>query len=311
MRKAIYNRLIMTHTSKTLIFFGNERLVSGLPSTDAPVLCGLIDAGYAVAAVISHHSDGQSRSNRELEVAAVAHKHNIPILLPDSPNDISEQLRGFNADAAVLVAYGRLISQQIIDIFPKGIINIHPSLLPKYRGPTPIESALANGDSESGVTIMKLTAGMDEGPVYTQSPIALSGTETKFELYNQVAVLGTELLLQVLPSILDDSLVPQPQDANNATYSKLLSKADGQLDTTNHSATECERLVRAYLGFPKTKTTILGNNIIITKAHVAAESKSVLDLTCKDDTVLSVDELIAPSGRTMNATAFLNGYAAG
>jgi methionyl-tRNA formyltransferase len=301
----------MTHTSKTLIFFGNERLVSGLPSTDAPILRALVAEGYKIAAVVSHHSDSQSRNNRELEVAVVAREHNIPVLLPDNPADISEQLQAMNADAAVLVAYGRIIPQAIIDIFPNGIINIHPSLLPVYRGSTPVESAIENGDTESGVSIMKLTATMDAGPIYAQSKIILDGTETKFNLYNKLVPKSIELLLGTLPSILDDSLQPQPQDEAKATYSKLLSKSDSLLDVTNYSAKQCERLIRAHLGFPKTKITILRHDIIITKAHVVTESKTALELKCSNDTFLSIDELIAPSGKTMNAAAFLNGYAAG
>lgn len=301
----------MTPTSKTLIFFGNERLVSGLSSTDAPILRALIASGYSIAAVVSHHSNSHSRNNRELEVAVVAREHDIPVLLPHNPADIFEQLQTMKADAAVLVAYGQIIPQNIIDIFPDGIINIHPSLLPSYRGSTPIESAIANGDTESGVSIMKLTATMDAGPIYAQSVVALDGTETKFDLYDTLVPKSIELLLGTLPSILDGSLQPQPQDEDKATYSKLLSKSDSLLDTLNYTAEQCERLVRAHLGFPKTKTTVLGHDIVITKAHIVTEPKTALDITCGDSTFLSIDELIAPSGRTMNALAFLNGYAAG
>lgn len=300
----------MTNTSKTLIFFGNERLVSGLKTTNAPVLTGLIEHGYDVAAVVSHHSDGKSRSNRPLEVAEVAAAHHIPIFLPGRPIEIYEQLVAIHAEVAVLVAYGRIIPQSIIDIFPKGIINIHPSLLPRYRGPTPIESAIASGDTETGISIMQLTAGMDEGPVYAQTAIPLQGMETKFNLYQQLAGAGAELLLQILSSILDGSLQPQPQDASKATYSQLLSKKDSWLDTSAHTATEAERLVRAYLEFPKTKVTVLGHEIIITKAHVATKAKTPLDLVCRDGAFLSIDELVAPSGRTMESNAFLHGYTA-
>ena len=299
----------MTNTSSKIVFFGNERLVSGLPATDTPILRSLIENGYNIVAVVSHHSDGQSRSNRALEVGDIAKQHNIPVLLPESPDDIIDQIKAMNADAAVLVAYGRIISQNVIDIFPKGIINIHPSLLPKYRGPTPIESAIANGDNETGVSIMKLTAGLDEGPVYTQQIVSLNGHETKFDLYEKQASVSTTLLLEILPQILDGSLHPKPQDNDQATYSKSLSKEDGQLDTAKLSADQAERLVRAYLGFPKTKINIMGHNIIIIKAHTSTQAKTPLDLLCSDGAYLSIDELIAPSGRQMDAKAFLNGYA--
>ncbi len=298
----------MKNKSKTLIFFGNERLVSGLKKTDAPILRSLIDAEYNIAAVVSHHTNGQSRSNRKLEVAEIAASHHIPVYLPNRPGEIIDVLRSFNADAAVLAAYGRIIPQSVLDIFPKGIINIHPSLLPKYRGPTPIESAILNGDSETGVSIMQLTAGMDEGPVYTQSKIPLKGDETKFQLYEKLATLGAKTLIDSLPTILNDSLRPHPQDADAATYCNLLKKEDGILNPSKYTAYEAERRVRAHLGFPKTKLTVHRHPIVITKAHIATRINSALDIACKDNTILAIDELIAPSGRLMNAAAFLNGY---
>lgn len=300
----------MINSSKPLVFFGNERLVSGLKTTNAPVLRALIEHGYTIAAVVSHHSDGKSRTNRELEVAQVAAEHNIPVLLPNRPSEIRDELTALGAEAAILIAYGRIIPQSVIDIFPKGIINIHPSLLPKYRGPTPIESVIASGDKETGVSIMQLTAGMDEGPVYAQVTVPLTGAETKFDLYEKLSSTSVGLLIDVLPKILDGSLQPTAQDDSKATYSQLLSKADSKLDPTSVTAAQAERNVRAHLTFPKTKTTITGHDIIITKAHVAQEAKTPLDIECRDGAFLSIDELIAPSGRIMSGEAFLRGYAA-
>ncbi|MEO5950451.1 MAG: methionyl-tRNA formyltransferase [Candidatus Saccharimonadales bacterium] len=300
----------MMNTSKTLLFFGNERLVSGLKTTNVPILKGLIDHGYDIKAVISHHSDGNSRNNRKLEVAEVAAAHNIPVLLPDRPTDIADQIASYGAHAAILVAYGRIIPQSIIDLFPLGIINIHPSLLPQYRGPTPIESAIINGDSKTGVSIMQLSAGMDSGPVYGQTEVLLTGHETKFELYNTIAFKSATLLFSLLPHILDESLVPTPQKNTNASYSQLLQKSDGQLDPSLLTAVQADRHVRAYLGFPKSKINLLGQDCIITKSHVEHSKKTPLDIVCQDGAFLSIDELVAPSGRTMSAIAFLNGYAA-
>ncbi|MEP6710536.1 MAG: methionyl-tRNA formyltransferase [Candidatus Saccharibacteria bacterium] len=300
----------MTNTSKTLIFFGNERLVSGLKTTDAPILRGLIKRGYSIKAVVSHHHEGQSRNNRSLEVAEIARANNIPVLLPNKPTDIMEEITNLHADAAVLVAYGRIIPQSIIDLFPLGIINLHPSLLPKHRGPTPIESAIAEGDKTTGVSIMQLTAGMDTGPVYKQEEIELDGNETKFDLYSKIVSVSDELFFGALPDILDGSLQPIPQDDSQASYSQLLTKSDGQLNPSLISAVEAERRVRAYLGFPKTKLNILNQDIIITKAHVSDEQKTPLSVVCGDGAYLSIDELIGPSGKTMTADAFLNGYAA-
>lgn len=294
-----------------IVFFGNERLVSGLPHTDAPILRALIDAGYDIAAIVSHHSDSKSRNNRSLEVADLAAKHGIPVLLPSRPIDIYDELAAMHADAAVLVAYGRIIPQEVIDIFPRGIINIHPSLLPKYRGPTPIESAIAHGDLETGVSIMQLSAGMDEGPVYVQQKIELHGTETKVGLYETIADISAQLLVDTLPLILDDRITPREQHHEKATYSKLLSKRDAWLDPTDIDAGAAERRIRAHAGFPKTKLRVLEHDIVITKAHISHEVLTPLDIRCSDGAVLSIDELVAPSGKTMSAAAFLRGYTAG
>ncbi len=302
--------LAATYLMTKIIFFGNERLVSGLKSTDAPLLKGLIERGYEICAVVSHHSDSHSRNDRALEVAEIAKQHDIPVLLPNRPTDIKDELIAMNAEVAVLEAYGRIIPQSIIDIFPKGIVNIHPSLLPNYRGPTPIESPIMNGDSQTGVSIMQLTSGMDSGPVYVQQSVELTGRETKFDLYEILAAKGAELLFDALPRILDGSLTAAPQDESRATYCKLLDKSDGLLDPSKLTAVEAERRIRAFLGFPKTKVTILNQSIIITKAHVSREQKTPLDIACQDGEYLSIDQIIGPSGKTMNAEAFLNGYAA-
>ena len=301
----------MTNTSKTVVFFGNERLVSGLASTDAPLLRGLIAAGYHIAAVVSHHSESSSRNQRPLEVAEIAAEHNIPVLLPNKPLEILEQLAAYNADAAILSAYGRIIPQSIIDIFPFGIINVHPSLLPKYRGSTPIESAVIHGDKKTGVSIMQLAAEMDAGPVFAQTEIPLTGTETKFEVYDQLSRKGAELLLGILPDILDGELRATPQNESAASYCSLLEKSDALLDATALTATEAERKVRAHLEFPKTKIKLADKDIVITKAHVVEAKENILDIVCNEDTYLRIDELIGPSGRKMDGKSFLNGYAAG
>lgn len=297
-------------TSKTIIFFGNERLVSGLQKTTAPVLRGLIEHGYTIKAIIAHHTTSNSRNYRELEVAEIGRQNNIPVLVPDRPQDVIDQLTSYQAQIGVLVAYGRIIPQAVIDLFPKGIINIHPSLLPKYRGPTPIESAIIAGDSSTGVSIMQLSAGMDSGPIYGQTAIELHGQETKFDVYNLLSTKGTELLLELLPSILDGSLHPTPQIDDQAIYCHLIHKSDGWLDLSTVTAVEAERRVRAYLGFPKSKLLFATQPLVITKAHVSNEQKTPLDFQCKDGYFLSIDELIAPSGRRMSCEAFLRGYAA-
>lgn len=155
---------------------------------------------------------------------------------------------------------------------------------------------------------MQLTAGMDSGPVYGQVTIPLDGTETKFDVYDSLSQKGADILFDLLPSIIDGSLQPTPQDESKATYCRLLEKSDAWLALDSLDAAAAERHIRAQLGYPKSKVKIANNEIIITKAHVSPTQKTPLDLLCQDGAYLSIDELIAPSGRTMTSQQFINGY---
>lgn len=292
--------------SKTLVYFGNERLVSGLTHTDAPLLRGLIERGYTVAALISHHHDAASRKHRVLEVAEIANEHNIPLILSDNMQKIAHILDTIQPDAAILAAYGNIIPQPVIDMFPDGIINLHPSLLPAYRGPTPIETPILKGDSATGVSIMQLTAGMDSGPVYVQQSVDIAPDIDKFTLCEHLHTLGASLLLDNLDAILDGSLQPTPQDDSRATFSKLIIKSDGILDT-DKPAVQLEREVRAYAGWPGTRTTLGSVDVIVTKSHVS-DTAEELSLRCKDGNYLVIDYLKPAGKKEMPAGAFLAGY---
>jgi methionyl-tRNA formyltransferase len=236
----------------------------------------------------------------------VAEAHGIPLLLPEKPREIREQLRSYGAEAAVLVAYGRIISQSIIDLFPKGIINIHPSLLPRWRGPSPIEAPLLAGDEATGVSLMQLTAGMDEGPIYAQVRLPLDGSETKLSLCDTLSQLSSELLFESLPGILNGDIQPVAQAHEKATYSRLLSKQDSWLLPEQLTAAEAERKVRAHQGFPKTKITVQGKPLIILESHVSP-TEPALGVRCQDDNYLAIDRLVAPHGKSMDADAYLRG----
>lgn len=293
------------NTSKTIIFFGTEDF-------SLTVLTALIEAGYNIGAVVTK-PDGRKGRGQQLTappVKVLATKHNIPVLQPEKLAEITSDITAFGTPAGVLVSYGKIIPQSTIDLFTPGIINVHPSLLPKYRGPTPIESAIANGDKTTGVSIMQLSAKMDAGPVYAAKEYDLQGSETQLELYQNLATFGSDLLLETLPGILDESIKPKEQNEPEATYCALLSKADSWLDTSKYTAEEAERLVRAHLVFPKSKIKVQDKDIVITKAHVSSQQKTPLDIEFQGGAFLSVDELIAPSGKRMDAEAFLRGYAA-
>lgn len=297
----------MTHSGRKLVFFGNERLVSGLDHTETPVLQALIDEGYDICAVVANDSGTRSRKPRPLEVAELAKKHGIPVYLPERPMDIYDELKSLGADAAVLVAYGRIVPQALIDLFPFGIINIHPSLLPKYRGPSPIESAIANGDESTGVSIMSLSAKMDAGPVYHQVEFHLPKYETAPHLSHKLATLAATELIATLPKIFDGTLKPTEQGESSATYCQLITKADAKLDPTSQTAEQAERLVRAYKAFPRARLQVAGHDLIVLQAHLSEQQDSPLDIPFKGG-VLSIDQLIAPSGKTMSAEAFIKGY---
>ncbi len=272
-----------------IVLFGNERLATGI-TTDVPVLQALIAAGYDVVAVVSNYEPGTSRKSRELEIAGVAARHNIPLLTPAKPADILESLRSMKPDAAVLVAYGRIVPQSIIDVFPHGIINIHPSLLPLHRGPTPIESVILEGATRTGVSIMSLQQKMDAGPIYGQSEVSLGGTETKQELANLLLDLGTKMLTELLPGILDGTIVALPQDHSHANYDQLIKKEDGALDFRK-PAVQLEREIRAYAGWPKSRTTLGQTEVIVTSADAVASNKPRSELS--SDSRLSGRESIS------------------
>lgn len=293
----------MKSTSKQIVFFGTDAF--SLTS-----LTALLEADYPVSLVITKPDSKQGRGQKltPSKVKVLAARYNIPVLEPQRLLAIHSEITKLGEPTGILSSYGKIIPQSIIDLFTPGIINIHPSLLPKYRGPTPIESAVANGDEKTAVSLMQLAAGMDNGPVYTSKEVLLSQNETSTELYHTLATVGANLLLENLPAILDGSLTPIAQNEDKASYTKLLTKQDAWLTPSLLSAAEAERRVRAHLLFPKTKIQIEGHTVIITKARVSEKNAGKTDVRCSDGKYLSIEEVIAPSGRRMSAEDFERGY---
>ena len=290
-------------TKQPLIFFGTEDF--SLYSLRA-----LIENGFNVAAIVTKPDTPRGR-HRVLTAPAVkvyAAEHNIPVWQPTKLKNIINDIKLIKNPAGVLVSYGKIIPQSVINLFTPGIINVHPSLLPKYRGPSPIESAIANRDKTTGVTLMQLTKDMDAGPIYYQTRHSLDQSETRPELYKTLGQLGAAALAAKLPDILSGALQPAPQDDANATYCQLLSRSDTDLDLTALTAVQTEARIRAHLGFPRSRVTIGSYKLIVTKAHAAVNAKTPLDLLCANGAFLSIDELIAPSGKAMSAGEFLRGY---
>ena len=294
----------MTPSSK-LVFFGTEDF-------SLPTLRALVDSGYNVAAVVTKPDTPRGRSKQLIEpaVKVFAREHNLPVLQPQRLADIQNELETIAPDAGVLVSYGKILPGRTLDVFGEpGIINIHPSLLPRYRGPAPIEAAILAGDTATGISIMRLTAGMDEGPIFAQTHHELDGTETKPELNDTLSERGASFLLEVLDDILTGKLSPTPQQTSGVSYTTLISKQDGMLTPATDDAHALERKVRAYLGYPKSRLSIKNTDVIITSVKVVESLDSgPLVIECADNTYLEVRELIAPSGKTMSGEAFLRGY---
>ncbi len=301
-----------------IVFFGNERLATGV-TTECLVLKALIEAGHEVVAVVTNYEAASSRKARELEIQSVAEAHNIPVLFPAKLTEIADDLRAMNADIGVLVAFGQIVPESVIDIFPHGIINLHPSLLPLHRGPTPIESVILDGAETTGVSIMQLAKAMDAGDVFAQSVIDLKGTETKQALADQALEIGARMTVELLPDILDGLVAALPQDHTLATYDQKITKQAGELDF-NKSAERLEREIRAYAEWPKSRTKIGNIDVIITAAHAVPTNHSdipgELEID-RDIPVIMIDtadgclciDRLKPAGKNeMDVSSFLAGY---
>lgn len=298
----------------SLLFFGNERLATGV-ETSVPTLTALIDAGYNVAAVITNFTAATSRKSRELEIKNIAEKNNIPVLMPDKLSVIKEQLKSYDALCGVLVAYGRIVPDDIINLFKHGIINVHPSMLPKHRGSTPIESVLLSGETTTGVSIMQLVSRMDAGPVYAQQQVDLKGSETKQELADTLGKLGSKMIVDSLPLILKGKLKPKLQDEGNATYDSLITKLDGAIDW-NMRAEAIERQIRAFTVWPGSRAIIKGKEVVITDAEIAdytgIPGEAIIQdkqlVVCAGEKAIQINKLIPAGKNEMTGQAFIAGY---
>jgi methionyl-tRNA formyltransferase len=222
-----------------------------------------------------------------------------------------------DASIAVLVAYGKIVPQSVIDIFPHGIINIHPSLLPLHRGSTPIESVMLNGAIETGVSIMSLQLAMDTGPVYSQTKIDLKGNESKQELADSLLRIGSEQLPVLISAIVAGDVVPVEQNNDKATYDEQIQKSDGMIDW-NKSAKRIEQEIRAYTGWPQSHASLNGIDCVIIAARILDERitgeigslfihEKKLAVVCGENALIL--ETIKPAGKKeMDSAGFLNGY---
>ncbi len=292
----------MTSTSKTVTFFGSGPVAAASLRSIAEHFSVEV---VITKAVPSHHKG-------IAPVEELARELNLPILFANNKKELDELVDSeiIQSPVGIVVDYGVIISQKVIHHFPYGIINSHFSLLPQWRGADPITFSILSGDLRTGVSLMVIDAGLDTGKLITQKVLHMSEDETTPSLTDKLVALSNELLAEFLPRYLNDEIQPKAQPhPDRVTHSRKLSKDDSILDWSKPAA-QLEREVRAFRGWPKSRTTVLDQPVIVTKSHVSQNANTALDIQCGDGLYLSIDELIGPSGRTMDARAFLNGYSA-
>ena len=224
----------------------------GSPEFAVPSLEALLRAGHTVAAVYTQpdRPAGRGRTLTPSPVKAAALAHDLPVYQPERLRRVaSDELAALEPEVIVVVAYGLLLPQRVLDIPPRGCINVHPSLLPRHRGASPIAGAVLAGDPETGVTIMQMDAGMDTGPILLQERVIVDPKDTTGTLTERLAPISAELLVRTVDGWLQGQITPQPQDDAQATLTRLITKEDGLLDWTRNAA-ELARAVRAYQPWP-------------------------------------------------------------
>ncbi|TDY03697.1 methionyl-tRNA formyltransferase [Thiohalophilus thiocyanatoxydans] len=300
-----------------------QRLVfAGTPEFAATALRALIEAGHAIVAVYTQpdRPAGRGRRLQPGPVKQLALEHGIPVCQPEhfKSDAALAELAAWQADRMIVAAYGLLLPQQVLDIPAHGCLNIHASLLPRWRGAAPIQRAILAGDRETGVTIMQMDAGLDTGDMLLKLPCPIAPDETGGSLHDKLAVLGGKAIVQALANL--EQLRPEPQDDAQATYARKLDKAEARIDW-HKPAARLAREVHAFNPWPVSHTRLEGEPLRIWQAE--AQEMSGDDSDQVPGTVVSTDsdgidvacgqgllrlQQIQPAGsKAMSAAAFLNG----
>ncbi len=294
----------------------------GTPDFAVAPLAALVKNGYEVEAVITQPDKPKGRGKTMMftPVKEEALKHDIPVLQPVKVRDpeFVEKLAKIAPDIIIVAAFGQIIPKSILEMPKFGCINIHASLLPKYRGAAPIQQAVIDGEKESGVTLMQMGTGLDTGDMISRIVVPLAKDETGGSLFDKLAEAGAELLIQTLPTIFDGTAVYEKQPEESPTpYAAMISKKMGLLDFSK-SARELERLVRGLNPWPSAFTFINGKTLKVWKSSVEqAEVKGIpgtvvstdkegIHVACGQD-VLVLHEVQLEGKKRMEADAFLRG----
>ena len=310
----------------------------GTPAFAVPTLERMVQAGHEVPAVITQpdRPRGRGQNAAPSPVKEAAERLGLPVYQPERIRrpEALEYLRGLGADGMVVVGYGQIIPQSVIDLAPVGIINVHASLLPKYRGAAPIQWAIANGETRTGVTTMRIDAGLDTGDMLLKAQTEIGPEENAIELGQRLAVMGADLLVETMAGLAAGTIVAEKQDASQATLAPILKKDDGLIDWTL-DAEKIRNRMRGLQPWPLASTTLDGARLVIrrtaplgVRSAIGPSSDSVTperrnpDLTqgtvlraegdelvvaCGGGTALRILELQPEGRRTMTAREFLAG----
>ncbi|MDG5788246.1 methionyl-tRNA formyltransferase [Evansella sp. AB-P1] len=298
----------------------------GTPDFAVPVLDRLVENNYNVELVVTQpdRPKGRKQQLTPPPVKIAAEKHGIPVFQPEKIKEEKEwkRVEEVNPDIIITAAFGQILPKEILDIPPLGCINVHASLLPKYRGGAPIHQAIIDGEEETGITIMYMVEKLDAGDIISQHSIPIEETDNTGTMHEKLSQLGAELLLETLPQIEEGSIVAIAQDEDEVTFAPNITK-DKEIIHWDQPARSIFNQVRGLRPWPVAYTTFNGTRIKIWDSEEATEYKkhseapgTVLSITedgiyvaCSDQTILKLKE-IQPSGKTrMNIKTFLQGAA--
>jgi methionyl-tRNA formyltransferase len=296
----------------------------GTPQFAVPSLQALLDSGFEVSLVVSQPDRPSGRGMQVVPtpVKQLANEHGIEVLQPEKIKNNQEfraRLEALAPEAIVVVAYGKIIPQWMIDLPPLGNINGHASLLPKYRGAAPIQWAIAMGETITGVTTMRIDAGLDTGDMLLKREIPILPDDTAVTLTPKLAQLTAELLVETLPALKDGRIHPQKQDDSQATLAPILKKEDGHIDF-RRSATEIWNRLRGFQPWPGAYTRFRGKNLNVTSAQpiesgatnltpgILAVRGGQLLVGCGAGSILELLEVQPEGKKPMPVKDFINGY---